>query len=295
MPFVGNCYIVERDNDIIVRSDQCNWLCEKQIMAATVHELNGLERERFLRVVQEATSVQSHLQLFSWLQGEFQSFLRHQVLLAFVGDFATESLSYDFVSALPSIRTQNCLACDRLLVSNDLFSFWRSNGRKMLGFDGPVSKLVNPRCDCEVGEAMTQMGASLVHGLHDTRAGDDALYLFCRTEPGFDRAERAMLELLLPQIDFACRRVVALEKKSTFACVAHSDAPLVDGDEASMSARELEVMKWVRAGKTNGEIGKILEISPFTVKNHLQRIFRKMNVLNRAQAVDKLSGRGLDA
>ena len=44
-------------------------------------------------------------------------------------------------------------------------------------------------------------------------------------------------------------------------------------------------MEWVRMGKTNQEIGMILNISAFTVKNHLQRIFKKLDAMNRAQAV----------
>ena len=44
-------------------------------------------------------------------------------------------------------------------------------------------------------------------------------------------------------------------------------------------------MEWVMMGKTNQDIGMILNISAFTVKNHLQRIFKKLDVLNRAQAV----------
>ena len=47
-------------------------------------------------------------------------------------------------------------------------------------------------------------------------------------------------------------------------------------------------MDWVRVGKTNEVIGVILNISPFTVKNHLKRIFRKLDVSNRAQAVSKI-------
>ena len=56
----------------------------------------------------------------------------------------------------------------------------------------------------------------------------------------------------------------------------------------NLSEREIEIMQWVCRGKTNGEIGQILDISFFTVKNHLQRIFRKLDVLNRAQAVSKI-------
>jgi DNA-binding CsgD family transcriptional regulator len=45
----------------------------------------------------------------------------------------------------------------------------------------------------------------------------------------------------------------------------------------------------VALGKTNPEIGCILRISEFTVKNHLKSIFTKLDVSNRAQAVAKLS------
>jgi len=52
--------------------------------------------------------------------------------------------------------------------------------------------------------------------------------------------------------------------------------------------REVDIMEWVRKGKTNQEIGMILDISAFTVKNHVQRIFKKLDVVNRAQAVAKI-------
>jgi DNA-binding CsgD family transcriptional regulator len=54
-----------------------------------------------------------------------------------------------------------------------------------------------------------------------------------------------------------------------------------------LSKREIQILYWVKNGKTNNDIGLILEISPRTVKNHLQNIMRKLNVSNRAQAVGK--------
>ena len=54
-----------------------------------------------------------------------------------------------------------------------------------------------------------------------------------------------------------------------------------------LSGREVQVLNWVRNGKTNQEIAMILDISPLTVKNHMQKILRKLNVSNRAQAVAK--------
>ena len=54
-----------------------------------------------------------------------------------------------------------------------------------------------------------------------------------------------------------------------------------------LTAREIEILKWLYHGKSNVEIGMILGISPLTVKNHVQKILRKLNVLNRTQAVGK--------
>jgi DNA-binding CsgD family transcriptional regulator len=52
-----------------------------------------------------------------------------------------------------------------------------------------------------------------------------------------------------------------------------------------VSAREAEILHWVREGKSNDEIGMILGISGLTVKNHLQRLYRLLGVSNRAQVI----------
>jgi len=46
----------------------------------------------------------------------------------------------------------------------------------------------------------------------------------------------------------------------------------------------MEVLDALCRGRTNVQIAAALEISPFTVKNHVQRIFRKIGVTNRTQA-----------
>jgi len=54
-----------------------------------------------------------------------------------------------------------------------------------------------------------------------------------------------------------------------------------------LTGREVEILTWVEQGKSNNEIAQILGISHLTVKNHVQKILRKLNVQNRAQAVAK--------
>ena len=48
--------------------------------------------------------------------------------------------------------------------------------------------------------------------------------------------------------------------------------------------REQEVAEWVGQGKSNEEIAIILGISAHTVKNHMDKIFRKLGVENRCSA-----------
>ena len=52
-----------------------------------------------------------------------------------------------------------------------------------------------------------------------------------------------------------------------------------------LSERELEVLKLIAAGRLNKEIGNELYIAIGTVKRHTANIFRKLDVINRTQAV----------
>ena len=52
----------------------------------------------------------------------------------------------------------------------------------------------------------------------------------------------------------------------------------------SLTTRESEVLLWISRGKANREIGEILAISPRTVNKHLEQIFVKLGVENRASA-----------
>jgi len=52
----------------------------------------------------------------------------------------------------------------------------------------------------------------------------------------------------------------------------------------SLTAREAEVLTWVARGKSNRDIGEILGLSPRTVDKHLEQIYAKIGVENRAAA-----------
>jgi ATP/maltotriose-dependent transcriptional regulator MalT len=57
--------------------------------------------------------------------------------------------------------------------------------------------------------------------------------------------------------------------------------------DAPLTPRELEVLAHVAQGKSNREVSKELHLSLSTVKTHLEHIFFKLEVNDRAQAVLK--------
>lgn len=63
------------------------------------------------------------------------------------------------------------------------------------------------------------------------------------------------------------------------------DIPLLQ--QLGLTLREAEVLLWLSRGKANREIGQILGISPRTVNKHLEQVFVKLGVENRASAATR--------
>jgi DNA-binding CsgD family transcriptional regulator len=64
--------------------------------------------------------------------------------------------------------------------------------------------------------------------------------------------------------------------------------PVASSESAAaptLTEREREILMGAREGKSNQEIGLSLGISALTVKNHIQKILRKLGAHNRAHAV----------
>lgn len=54
-----------------------------------------------------------------------------------------------------------------------------------------------------------------------------------------------------------------------------------------LTDREKDILSCVSRGQTNAQIAASLYVSPLTVKTHLQRVYRKLGVRNRAEAASR--------
>lgn len=252
------------------------------------------EHRALMQIFQQSLSIHSPTEMFSWLQSELQQFIPHETLIAARGDIKGGNLSLNIISAIPSLHDHQNPSKEVALFAQSCFDRWKENR-----FHPIVIRASNglaPAQDhigCKVMQSLKTMRSVIVHGIEGARGESDRMYMaFHSDADGDPTTVRRMTELILPFIDVTMRRIARNdslpEYRINLGTQSADDFDTVTKDAFGLSTRELEIMKWVRYGKTNQEIGMILSISIFTVKNHLRHVFEKLNVVNRAQAVAKL-------
>jgi len=139
-------------------------------------------------------------------------------------------------------------------------------------------------------EATARLAPDVAVLVLTTYADDDSLLPALRAgargyltkDAGGEEIERAIRALHAGQtyLDPAVqRRLIELATEPAAAA-----KPATDGED-DLTAREVEVLTLIARGLSNAEIAAALVVSGATVKTHINRIFAKTGVRDRAQAV----------
>lgn len=254
--------------------------------------LSKLEQEYLLAAIEAALPIDHPRRLFLWAQGQLQALLPHQALvcLRLDGEGQVGHVQCAYGAVLERGALERLAGADGGL-AGQLAQLWRSGPARaaILEIDPAPDSAAPPRLarlrPALLAAHQHTAGGNLfanvlVHGSGALPGGATFFALFGMPfRPGPRHAY--FLELLMPHLHMALLRIVA------GAGGAGADAVAMPAAEAvrAVSRREVEILQWVREGKNNEEIGRILGISAWTVKNHLQRIYKTMGVSNRAQAV----------
>jgi len=97
-------------------------------------------------------------------------------------------------------------------------------------------------------------------------------------------------DMFFDELEEAVRKVHAGSRRIPTA-VAEKLAERMSGSD--LTARELEVLEQIVRGKSNKEIGHLLNISEATVKSHINNILSKRGVNDRTQAATTALQRGI--
>jgi transcriptional regulator EpsA len=222
--------------------------------------LDAIELQRLAYAADTAVRIRQAHHFHLWARGPLQGFIAHRALLCLWGSPRGGAHRSLVCSDEPTAERAN------LHVLDILERHWRAQ-------DGQPC-IVHAEDDNPVALALRRLPAqnALLHGVPDRGGAAPALFVFLdiTPEPGVRQCRFA--ELLLPYL---------------YVALLHT-GPRADAQgeptRTHLSPREVQVLACVRQGKTNHEIGQILAISPLTVKNHVQKILRKLNVASRREA-----------
>jgi transcriptional regulator EpsA len=248
--------------------------------------LDGADGAKFIALLSASRLVRRHAELIGWLR-DIREFLPHQVLLAAWGDFQRSNLKCETVSHLPALRAvqgRGCVADDLL---HECYTLWVRGGREPLVLAASAVGALRKPCDCTLHKALSEMRSLVVHGVRDKLSGCDSLYIaldsvYVLPKGGHSRFT-ALAHLLLGQLDLVWRRLSSFRLEDLPAQAIALPRAL------ELSTREREILASLARGSTNHDIAESLAISLFTVKNHMKRIFRKIGVSNRTQAVARFN------
>ncbi len=241
--------------------------------------LGTLEQEALMINLDASLRLHASHHFFNWTQGTLQSLVAHELLICVLRRGEPMSLHFESFTTVPLelSRFNDMLRQDRVLMPN-LVKAWEENHRRPLACD---TRAECPFAASALARELNRIGATRViaHGTYDASARVTSFFIFaCRPERAGPK-QAYLVELTVPFLHAAWLRT-QVEWPADGAAAKPASASL-------LTSREIEILKWLFHGKSNIEIGLILGISPLTVKNHVQKILRKLNVLNRTQAVGK--------
>lgn len=241
----------------------------------------------FIEAVDSSLRISRRDQFFNWLQGSCQYLVPHEVMICGIQSAADNRFHFDRFVSTRYFSEQHFLdaTCKDGLVDRIIQSWDRSRRPVFLADgiqQGNFGSYTVPFSERPGLLKEMELRNILAHGIGSREEGTSTFFIMSRL-PGQPTATQAYLfELLVPHLHSV---LVRFMRNSSVLTAQTSDI--------TVTLREREILLWLHHGKTNWEIASILDISPLTVKNHVQNILRKLNVQNRSHAAVKASKLGL--
>ncbi|MEC5217721.1 transcriptional regulator EpsA [Actimicrobium sp. GrIS 1.19] len=237
------------------------------------------EQEYLLRAIESAMHVRKRRQFFLWTQGQFQGLLPHEIMVCIQFGSGDQVLHVECLNGVmldPVALDLLCNPTDGLAVR--VANHCRAEERLPCVISANGHAATHPLSRFRAELDSRKLGHAMVHATERLLGGSSFFALFTLPKAP-DVRQTFFFELLLPHLHLALLRLLSSIDAEGAAITRDSPRPVTN--------RGIDILRWVKEGKSNYEIGMILGISELTVKSHLQKIYKKLNVQNRVQAVSR--------
>lgn len=113
-----------------------------------------------------------------------------------------------------------------------------------------------------------------------------------RSTKDFSERDRLLLDLLRPHLAQAHDNAATLARlRRELPDTVPAEHPHLSKESLrllGLTHREADILLGIARGKTNKQLAACLYLSPFTVKTHLQHIYRKLEVESRTEALSRV-------
>jgi transcriptional regulator EpsA len=241
--------------------------------------LDPLELESLALNMDASLKVHARHHFFTWTQGLLQNLLKHELLICALRNVEPTSFHVDSFSTSPvePALFSEAFRRDASLVPH-LIKTWEDNYFQPVSWETENGSAF---AGSALARELGRIGANVIlaHGTYDVFGKLASFFAFACQPGAVGPRQLCFVELMVPFLHLAWVRT-QVNRPAQGAGVNPPGARV-------LTSREQEILGWIHMGKSNIEIGTILTISPLTVKNHVQKILRKLNVQNRTQAVGK--------
>ena len=235
-------------------------------------KLSEIDQGRLVRAIEAALDVHSHNQFHAWMYGPFCDLLPHESLVCLeIGDHGTVR-QVDFLHhGLVEAEAIDFLCNPAHGLATHLTRLFRPKTRMSYVVDAALlESLLKSATSVRLSGSRPLFNAVI----HRVRFISGAAYLFILFNVPQEHVQCSpyLFKLLSSHLKLALSRVINTKEMNS---------------HVSLTDREAEIVRWMAGNKSTREMSEVLGISPITVKNHINKLFRKLDVQNRADAVSR--------
>lgn len=253
--------------------------------------LDSDTQERLASIVETSLRVGGEPGYFLWCQGALQSLVPHEIMVCGAAHGPGLRMRMHWLTSTRYFQDahfrQLCESPEGLIPT--LMQQWEASGQPILMFPdaGERERELLERTE------LRNVVAHGTRGVHNELAG---FYCFARTRLDDSERTRYIIEVVTPIVHSTFIRMLASQNRGRGFASARGGAPngaSLPRGAGDVTAREIEILHYIKSGKTTADIADMLQLSPFTVKNHVQKILRKLCVKSRSHAIAEAISRGL--
>lgn len=244
-----------------------------------------IEKEQYLQLVMKAMAVSQYPEFLSLIRTELRQLLPFQIAIMGMGYLTSNGtvqphrlISIDFpVDYLKAIGTE-----DGGFTSPSMLSWMQTRQPQLFELTQADASTMPADWLKKVQRYGLRNMAS--HGVHDLQGRCTSYFCLCNLSVSLVDRHVALLEMVVPILHAALLKVI-------------DQAPPLGIEpalsEQSFTPRETELLQWIASGKSQKEIAAGLFLSRHTVRNHLNRLYAKLDVHKATEAIERAKVLGL--